>query len=251
MNKLTKFSKVLFAILSAVLLIIIVYPGHTTGMVYDIGGYRLRKMAERGDMSAQYRLGRHYASPLIAGAVFSKKIREADDKQAVIWYRKAAEQGCREAQNKLAECCMKGQGVRKDLKQAVLWFGKAAAQGSAADQRHLAKLYEKEFNDDRFIKLKQADWFHQGAEEGSEECQYQLALCYKHGQGVKKDYKEAARWFREGAESGSYDCQYQLGRCYAKGEGVGRDIGQAVFWYREAAEQGCEDAQKALKALKK
>ena len=241
MNKLIKFSVVLFLIFLCVLLVTIFYPGRLAGIMYDIQGSRLRRMAERGNPAAQYNLAEHYANP--------PSNISADSRQAVNWYRKAAEQGYCLAQWALACRCKNGLGADRDLNQAVLWFGKASEQGFLPAQRHLAELYNTEPNADN--SLKRADWFRQGAEEGSKDCQYQLALCYLRGQGAEKDPQEAARWLLKGADNGSCDCQYQLGCCYAKGEGVSRDIGQAVYWYREAAEQGHEGAQKALQALGK
>lgn len=52
-----------------------------------------------------------------------------DDKQAVVWYRKSAEQGNQFAQYILAIMYIKGKGVAQDYKQAAIWFRKAAEQG--------------------------------------------------------------------------------------------------------------------------
>ena len=43
--------------------------------------------------------------------------------------------------------------------------------------------------------------------------------------------------------------QCLLGYCYKHGNGVGQDNKQAVYWYRKAAEQGHADAQNVLKRL--
>ena len=49
-----------------------------------------------------------------------------DDKEAVKWYRKAAEQGDAKAQNNLGVKYGNGLGVLKDYKEAVKWYRKAA-----------------------------------------------------------------------------------------------------------------------------
>jgi TPR repeat protein len=54
-----------------------------------------------------------------------------DDKQAVYWYQKAADQGYAEAQSILGVMYANGKGVLKDDKQAVYWYQKAADQGLA------------------------------------------------------------------------------------------------------------------------
>ena len=55
-----------------------------------------------------------------------------DDKQAVYWYRKAADQGQASAQTNLGFMYRNGKGVASDNKQAVYWYRKAADQGRRA-----------------------------------------------------------------------------------------------------------------------
>ena len=43
---------------------------------------------------------------------------EKNEENAVVWYKKAAEQGYAEAQKKLGDCYNYGTGVAKDLEQA-------------------------------------------------------------------------------------------------------------------------------------
>ena len=64
-----------------------------------------------------------------------------DDKEAVKWYRKAAEQGFVYAQFNLGMMYRKGEGVLEDDKEAVKWYRKAAEQGFATAQRQLGILY--------------------------------------------------------------------------------------------------------------
>jgi TPR repeat protein len=61
-----------------------------------------------------------------------------DDKEAVKWYRLAAEQGQSDAQYNLGLKYAKGQGVIQDYKEAVRLFGLAAAQGNAQGRANLA-----------------------------------------------------------------------------------------------------------------
>ena len=64
-----------------------------------------------------------------------------DVAQAVVWYRKAAEQGEADAENDLGLMYLKGRGVPQDLAQANAWFRKAAEQGEAEAQRNLGAMY--------------------------------------------------------------------------------------------------------------
>ena len=84
---------------------------------------------------------------------------------------------------------------------------------------------------------------------GDAESQYQLALCYRNGEGVEQSNEEAAKWYRFAAEQGDSIAQYNLGNCYENGEGVEQSYEEAEKWYRKAAEQGDSDAQEALTEL--
>ena len=52
-----------------------------------------------------------------------------DDREAVKWSRKAAEQGGASAQNNLSVMYQNGEGVPKDYVKAYAWWNLAAAQG--------------------------------------------------------------------------------------------------------------------------
>ena len=47
---------------------------------------------------------------------------------------------------------------------------------------------------------------------------------FEKGQGVAKNYKEAAKWYQLSAEQGFKDGQTNLGLMYEKGNGVLQDI---------------------------
>src|ERR1035438_1985783 len=79
------------------------------------------------------------------------------------------------------------------------------------------------------------------AEQGDSQAQVSLGNMYNNGQGVSKDYKEAARWYRLSAEQGYAPAQTILGFMYRDGRGVPQDPKEAVRWYRLAAEQGNAD----------
>ncbi len=64
-----------------------------------------------------------------------------DDKQAVHWFTKSAEQGDADAQYNLGLMYAEGDGVPQDDKQAVHWFTKSAEQGDAGAQFSLGVMY--------------------------------------------------------------------------------------------------------------
>ena len=63
-----------------------------------------------------------------------------DDRQAVAWFRKAAEQGYAAAQDNLGTMYSDGRGVVKDDVAAVQWYRKAAEQGNASGQANLGAM---------------------------------------------------------------------------------------------------------------
>jgi len=64
-----------------------------------------------------------------------------DDREAVKWYRKAAEQGYASAQYNLGVMYDNGRGVPEDDREAVKWYRKAAEQGDASAQSNLGVMY--------------------------------------------------------------------------------------------------------------
>jgi len=79
-------------------------------------------------------------------------------------------------------------------KQAIAWYRKAADQGSIAGQMHLAALYRdggKGFSRD----MEQAvEWYRKAAEQGDVTAQATLGVLYSIGQGVPRDDVEAYYW---------------------------------------------------------
>ena len=88
-----------------------------------------------------------------------------DYKEAVEWYRKAAEQGDAKAQHNLGVNYSKGQGVKQDHKEAVTWYRLAAEQGLAVSQNNLGGMYAV-------------------------------------GDGVPQDFAKALKWLQSAAEQG-------------------------------------------------
>lgn len=88
--------------------------------------------ATAGEMAAQFEIGNRY---LYGDGV------EADNFEAVRWFRQAAEQGDNNAQYNLGVMYMQGTGVIADLPQAIEWFRKAAEQGDPPAQFTIATLY--------------------------------------------------------------------------------------------------------------
>jgi TPR repeat protein len=144
--------------------------------------YRMTTRVLRVDptsISAQYNLGVMYEQ--------GKGVQQ-DYKQAVAWYRKAADQGMADAQYNLGVVYRQGQGVQQDSKQAAAWYRKAAEQTIPTTVDRLAL--------------------------GHAEAQFSLGLMYNKGEGVQQDFKQAVAWWQKAADQGHADAQYNLGVMY-------------------------------------
>ena len=67
------------------------------------------------------------------------EIAPRDDRVAVSWFRKAADQGFAEAQYRLGDMYGRGIGVAKSDAEAKRWFTLAAAQGHERARKALRK----------------------------------------------------------------------------------------------------------------
>ena len=79
-----------------------------------------------------------------------------------------------------------GIGVGKDEKEAVVWYGKAASPGNAAAQFNLGVLYEN----GRGTKVdfaKANEWYRKASAQGDALAIGNLGMSYVRGQGVKEN----------------------------------------------------------------
>ncbi|MDR2869584.1 MAG: sel1 repeat family protein [Deferribacteraceae bacterium] len=74
---------------------------------------------------------------------------------------------------------------------------------------------------------------------------YAIGLYFYSG----KDQAGAVEWWFKAAELGYADAQYNLGYAYHRGEGVERNYDEAAKWYTLAATQGHKTAQQMLERL--
>jgi TPR repeat protein len=125
-----------------------------------------------------------------------------------------------------------------------------AEQGDAVAQYNLGQMYYKGQGVTRNY-AEAAKWFRKAAEQGLAEAQYNLGVMYREGEGVTRDYAEAAKLTRKAAEQEIAVAQYSLGLMYAKGQGVTRDYETAYIWLARAAAQGDENASKTLNIVEK
>jgi len=147
------------------------------------------QLAQGGDPQAQHNLGYLYH--------VGKGVAQ-NDAQAMIWYRKAADQGYAPSQFNLGVMFEEGQGVSADAAQAIAWYTKAADQNYLTAEQKLADLYisRRDFANALI-------WVRKAADQGDAGEQFNLGSFYFNGWAVPKDNAQARLWYSKAAAQGS------------------------------------------------
>ena len=88
----------------------------------------------------------------------------------------------------------------------------------------------------------------EAAKLGHSKAQYKEGYCYKIGQGIKQDYKEARKWFKLAGEQGHLEAEFLYARLLSKGRGGDQDHNGAFKIYERFA--GLEKCPETLPPLK-
>jgi TPR repeat protein len=121
----------------------------------------IKAAAENGNAQAQDKLGDAYRSRL-------------DTENALIWYRRAAEQGVAHSQSEAG--------------RILIGFARSPAAKPEASVQHA----------DEAIR-----WYHKAANQGEKSAQLGLGRQLVEGKFIKQDYAEAYKWFALAAEGGN------------------------------------------------
>jgi TPR repeat protein len=119
---------------------------------------QVKNLAEKGDAEAEMKMGLRYTS--IARGV-------KNDRIAVQWFEKAAQQDQVEAQYRYGLALLNGQGIVQDYKTAFYWLEKAAQQGHAQAQSTLGEMYHAGLAVNKDIERAYL-WFNLAAAQGVE-----------------------------------------------------------------------------------
>ena len=136
-------------------------------------------------------------------------------------------------------------GSHEEIDQVQRWV----EQGESWAQVFLAQKYllghpKLPKNYKRAAGLYQA-----AADQGNRTAQFNLAIMYESGIGVKKSNERAKDYFELSALQNHAGAQFKMGSYYAEGEGVAKSNEAAREWWTKAAQQGNETAIEALKIL--
>jgi len=168
-----------------------------------------------------------------------------DEKEAVNWYSKAAEQGDADGQRLLGWCYENGKGVAKDEKEALGWYLKATDNGQSWSAERVGEIYFYGRGVPKNL-AKAIEAFRRAAMLGSAHGQSWIGYFYETGQGVDIDLSEAVRWTKKAADQGRAFDANRLAGYYWTGVGTPIQKEEALRWLKIAAEKGEADAQKRL-----
>ena len=252
-------------------------------LAYEDGGNREKilkeivpkivPLAQAGDIAAEYELW---------GAL---KYGLGDALEAEFWLKKAIKDGywwaAYQYEGQYKDDAQKQSKIIDHLETVYRMHREHA--GEAANR--IGNIYSKQ---KKYVKdLKKVEWYKKSAKEGYDWGMYNLACCYRDGEGVREDQKQAiawfqkayelhgdaagdaanrigmiydgqknyvkeVEWFKKSAEEGYDWGMYNLGMCYRNGEGVQEDQEQAIAWFQKAYElhgDAEEDARKCLNNL--
>lgn len=160
----------------------------------------MNRMAENGDMYAQYLMGKLWRDG---------SLPIPDSVNACDWFAKAASQGHLAAQYSLAKLYLSNDVEVRDTKRGMKWLQTAAENGSRFAMYRLAKEYLK----GEYIKkdvTKAVEWFTESAERGNPYAQYMLGKLYLTGKEVPYDEEKAAYWLTRSAEQDNQYAKYLL-----------------------------------------
>ena len=162
----------------------------------------LERMAEHGDVHAQYFLGLLYRD---GGLLLP------DAEQAAHWLELAAKRNLPEAQYALGKLYLSDDPEVHDVDDGLQWLESAARNGNTDAAYHLGKEYltGKSAQKDA---VKAAEYLRYAADQNHPWANYLLGKLYLTGNGVPKDEEAAWNCFRMADAYGHPNAQYILER---------------------------------------
>jgi TPR repeat protein len=196
-------------------------------------------------------------NPYARGMRAAQKGKHAD--AAAAW-QEGAKAGDPECQMALAEALDEGRGVLRNPRNAVRWYRTAAENGVARAQARLAGFYsigigdpsDRDGGDPRreSFSLPQDDvqarhWAEKAASQGLPEAQVLLAwlYCRDGGENAARDPVRAEHWYRAAMAQGSVKAIVGLANMITAGDVEGNGPEQAFALYSQAAAQGDHTAE--------
>lgn len=186
----------------------------------------LRKSAMKGNLEAQYALGKIYQ--------FGKPGILQDLPEAEFWYEKAAAQGDKQALQNL-DIIRRNPSYRLqsapdiDEKWDIDWTIKTAGYGDPQSQYDLGRLYQ-EGKKLPMNYTKALAWYYQAASKGHIEAMTALAYLYLEGKGTEVNVEKAVNWYEKAAQTDYIPAQLKLYEIYSSDTDKLPELVKAYKW---------------------
>lgn len=131
---------------------------------------------------------------------------------------------------------------RGEFKAAIEEFTPLLSQEYAPAQYQMALIYLNGYGVKK-DKPKALELIMKAAEQNYPEALFNLSVFYTEGELVKKDLKKAFDYMSKAAKKDLASAQFNLGVMFANGEGTPKDPSRAARWYEKAAKQNYVLAQ--------
>jgi TPR repeat protein len=136
----------------------------------------------------------------------------------------------------------------KNEKRAISWYKKSAEQDNLGAIYNLGAIFLEQNTEDSKIQARAL--FKRGADLDESGSSYKYAYCLYGGVGGYMDKKAALARFHKLARENNDDAEYAVGLMYENGEGgLTASVKEAVLWYKKAANSGNKNALQALQRL--
>lgn len=170
---------------------------------------------------------------------------EEDAKQAMTWYKKAADQKQKASYNAIGNLYRTGNGVKADNEEAFRWFNLGAQADDAQAMLNVGNCYFYGMGTEKNA-TKAVQWWQRAAEGGNAYAQSQMGDCYFYGIGGQQDMEKAVQYYTMASDANIANAQYRLGLLYYYGQGVEADRTHAKLLMQKARDGGMKEAQDFL-----
>jgi uncharacterized protein len=189
-------------------------------------------LANEGDVRAQLSVASMYFAGLGV---------QQDYRQAIKWYRPAAEKGHPVAQHSLAISLLSLNEV-DNIREAIEYLLEADKQHVPFAQSCLGDIFtgaynlsSEALNSFTFSFDEALKWYQKAGEGGFSYAYHRLGEIFASGEEVYKDEAKAILCYRRAAQEGYEPSQEILGRAYAEGLfGLPKDPEQSQYWFTQA-----------------
>ena len=158
-----------------------------------------------------------------------------DEKSALAWFREAARRNHADGMWLLGQSLLQGSGCAVDFDGAKKWLTEAAQQESYDALHWLGVMHEYGLGLDRDTRKARA-LYETAAANGHAMAEYHLALMHAYGDrpGTPQDLPRALTLFQKGAARNHGGSCFNLGRMTMYGQGTPVDYDVARYWFSRA-----------------